>query len=98
MANEKNLVSEQPQKEEKWNGYTLEDLRYRRAYVAARLELEKERLNHNAGAMRKGVKNSANGVVRRVTSAVPFFEYGIMAYSVGSKLFRVLGKFRRKKK
>nr|MBD5376550.1 hypothetical protein [Bacteroides sp.] len=98
MQKNQSLVAARPQNDDHWKGYTLEDLRYRRAYVAARRELEKERLYNRLGATKKGATESVTNRVRRVASMVPFMEYGIMAFSVGSKVFRFLGKFRKKKK
>lgn len=97
MQTEKKIIAGHPNQDEQWEGYTLDDLRYRRAYVAARRELEKERLFHNVGSMRNGVSKSANTVMRRVTSSIPFLEYGVMAFSVGQKVFRLFGKLRKKK-
>ena len=86
-----------PHRQDDWKGYTLDDLRYRRAYVAARKELEKERLYHNLHNVRKGAVSTAAGTARRVASAVPFLDYAMIAWSVGSKAFKLLGKFRKKK-
>lgn len=98
MNSKNNLVNGLPHKQENWKGYTLEDLRYRRAYVAARRELEKERLHHNIGNARKGAVTAAGGTALRVMQVIPFFDYAMMAWSVGSKAMKLLGRFRRKKK
>ena len=44
---------ELPHEKEAWNGYTLDELRYMRAYTAARLEINRDRLRRNFGNVKK---------------------------------------------
>ena len=97
MTSKHDLAKGLPHKQDDWNGYTLDDLKYRRAYVAARKELEKERMYHNLHNVRKGAVSTAAGTARRVASAVPFLDTAMVAWPVGSKVIRFLGKFRKKK-
>lgn len=71
MSNAKQL----PHNNEEWKGYTLEEIRYARAYTAARMELNRERLTARARDMQKTGSNqacrkecSAKCSVRSVTS------------------------------
>lgn len=78
-----------------WKGYTLEELRYRRAYVGARREMEKERLAYNVASLRSNTVSSATGVIKRVGSALPVVKYVVAAVGIGSK---IVGMFRRRRK
>ena len=49
MANSKQL----PHTTAEWTGYTLDELRYVRAYTAARMELNRERVISRIDGMRK---------------------------------------------
>jgi len=87
-----------PHHQDDWEGYTLEDLRYRRAYVAACRELEREKLAHAAGALRTNPATGAFNAVRRVTEKVPMLNYTLLALGVGQKAWKIISKFRGKKK
>lgn len=98
MDKNKSLTSLQPHNQEDWQGFTMEELRYRRAYIGARRELEKERLYHRVGSAGDNAKNMVSGTVSRVATAIPVVRYGMMAFTVGSSIFKILGKFWKKKK
>lgn len=78
-----------------WKGYTLDELRYRRALVEARTEIEKYRLSAMAGQLkeRSGFFGS-NSLFSRVAGAISYAEYAILAYRMARK---VIPLFRRKK-
>lgn len=81
-----------------FKGYTLDDLRYRRAYLAARCDLQKERLMHHFSSLKSGTTTSAVNVVRKATSAIPAFNYAMLAWNIGSRAWKILGKLRGRKK
>ena len=97
MDKNKSLTSLEPHNQEDWQGFTIDQLRYRRAYIGARRELEKERLYHRVNNAGDNARNMVSGTVSRVATAIPFVRYGMMAFSVGSSIFKVLGKLRKKK-
>lgn len=41
-----------PHEKSEWNGYTLEEIRYMRAYTAARMEITRDRLQRNFGNLK----------------------------------------------
>ena len=77
-----------PQEQENWNGYTIEELRYRRAYIGARCELEKEKLLSGISRFRGHAGQSTMRAVEKVGSAIPLFNYALLAFTVGSKVWR----------
>ena len=72
-----------PQEQENWNGYTIEELRYR-----ARCELEKEKLLSGMSRFRGHAGQSTMRAVEKVGSAIPLFNYALLAFTVGSKVWR----------
>lgn len=97
MKSEELVTTSTPQTDQ-WQGYTLEDLRYRRAYLAARCDLQKERMLHSVAAMKNGTASSAANIARKAASAIPAFNYALLAWNIGSRAFKVLGKLRGHKK
>lgn len=91
-------VKSLPHHQENWEGYTLEDLRYRRAYIAACRELEKERLLHTISSIRMHPAAGAFSVATKVAERMPLLNRALFFISVGSKLWNIIGKFRRNKK
>jgi len=89
-----------PHHQENWNGYSLDELKYRRAYLAARCELEKERLRHNVSTIKGHTGTSAMSMVRRVSTGIPMLNYSILAFSIGKRAWKLMKHlpFRKKKK
>lgn len=44
-----------PHEKPEWNGYTLDELRYMRAYTAARLEINRDRMQRNLVNLKNAV-------------------------------------------
>lgn len=85
-----------------WRGYTLDEIRYRRVLVGARMEIEKYKLStyyrdfkeRNPFFGGSGESGRSRGIFSRIMGAFTYTEYAIMAF----KLFRrVIPLFRRKK-
>ncbi len=87
MSNAKQL----PHNNEKWKGYTLEEIRYARAYTAARMELNRERLTARARDMQKnGLKPGVSkGMLGKMLGAFSYIDIALLSWRVGRKLFRV---------
>lgn len=83
-----------PQKVEGWQGYTIDQLRYRRAYVAARIELEREQLVQDIKDQRQTLF-SPLGIIGHAGSLLKYANWGMIAFE-GFKTITSL--FRRKKK
>ena len=87
MSNAKQL----PHNTEEWKGYTLEEIRYARAYTAARMELNRERLTARARDMQKnGLKPGVSkGMLSKMLGAFSYIDIALLTWRVGRKLFRV---------
>lgn len=85
-----------PHQKENWQGYTLDELRYMRAYSAARIEINRERLNARIGAIQKhGLGGSSRSIMGKVLGAFNYFDIGLIAWQIGSKVFKA-AKFLKK--
>lgn len=75
---------------EDWKGYTLDEIRYARAYTAARMELNRGRLV----ARFEGLGNtsfratSPAGLVGKVLGAFSYLDMALIVWKVGRSMFR----------
>lgn len=82
-----------PHKINGWKGYSYDQLLYRRAYVMARLELEREQLLQTIQTERQSL--TPLGLLGHVGSAFKYVNWGVLAFQA----FRTMGSlFWRKKK
>lgn len=82
-----------------WSGYTLDEIRYRRALILARIEIEKERIGMGAREIYSskltrmpGVRGS--GIISRLLSALTMADYAV----IGIKLIRKISAIYRSSK
>lgn len=79
-----------------FKGYDIDQLRYRRAYLLARCEIEKMRLSARADSMRDGVtKISGSGMVSRLLTGLNYMDYAFLAYKVARKAIKLFGRRKR---
>lgn len=83
-------------KDPNWKGYTLEELMYQRAYTAARIEIQKQRLVTNYNEL-SNAHSSVSGfsLVRRLTSGFSYFDIAVYAFKIGRGIFRGIRRLRR---
>lgn len=76
-----------------WNGYTLEELRFRRMLSLAKFELGKASLMSEVQSITSGraVKSS---IFAKVTGALNYADYAILAFRLGRNVLRL---FRRRR-
>lgn len=84
-------AAESPAKVAGWQGYTLQQLRYRRAYIAARLELEKEQLLRDFQT-EKSVMASPMGIISGIGSAFKYLNWGILGWQAVKTVGSIFGK------
>lgn len=75
-----------------WNGYTLDEIRYARAYTAARIELSRGRLLAKVDGVRKSgfaAGGMQKNLFSRLLGAFGYIDVAIFAWRIGRKLFRV---------
>ena len=86
-----------PHHTDNWTGYTLDELRYMRAYTAARIEINRERVHQRVDQIVKTGKNgfTPSGMLGRVMGAMSYIDLAILAWKISSKSFKLFRSFRR---
>ena len=87
---------ELPHEKEAWNGYTLDELRYMRAYTAARLEINRDRLRRNFGNVKKLGPASSTGLLGKVLGTLSYLDIALVTFRIGSKAFKAMRCLKRK--
>lgn len=85
-----------PHTDPQWKGYDIEELRYRRAYIAARADIEKERI---AASMRQNFSSSspmASGLLGKLLGSLTYFDYGVIAFRLGKRVLSLVRSLRRR--
>ncbi|MCH5326999.1 MAG: hypothetical protein J1E29_07345 [Duncaniella sp.] len=94
MAAQKQL----PHSTADWQGYTLDELRYMRAYTAARIEINRERLTARMAEItdfnKKGA--GAKGIVGRIIGAMSYIDMAVIVWKISSSAFRLFRSVRRR--
>ncbi|MDE5665532.1 MAG: hypothetical protein K2I31_06325 [Duncaniella sp.] len=86
-----------PHEKSEWNGYTLEELRYMRAYTAARIEITRDRLQRNFGNLKDYGPVSKTGLLGKVLGTLSYIDIAIITYRIGSRALRTLRFLRGKR-
>ena len=87
---------ELPHEKEAWNGYTLDELRYMRAYTAARPEINRDRLRRNFGNVKKLGPASSTGLLGKVLGTLSYLDIALVTFRIGSKAFKAMRWLKRK--
>ncbi len=79
-----------------WKGYDMEELRYRRAYVMARMEIEKERMSSSARSLYSSTAGQASsGIMGKLLGSLSYIDYGVLAFRLGKRVFSLFRSLRR---
>lgn len=78
-----------------WHGYTLDEIRYMRAYTAARIEINRDRIGARLAELGKTGKRGMGpkSIAGRIISAFSYIDMAVIAWKVGAsalKLFRAV--------
>lgn len=86
-----------PHEKSEWNGYTLEELRYMRAYTAARIEISRDRLQRNFVNLKDYGPVSKTGLLGKVLGTLSYIDIAIITYRIGSRALRTMRFLRGKR-
>ncbi|MBD5300694.1 MAG: hypothetical protein K2M71_04595 [Duncaniella sp.] len=86
-----------PHDKPEWKGYTLDELRYMRAYTMARLEINKEHLQHNVVSMKDYSPVSKSGMLGKLLGTLSYIDIALLTYRIGSRAFKTVRFFRKKR-
>ncbi|MCI8997588.1 MAG: hypothetical protein HFJ95_01155 [Muribaculaceae bacterium] len=91
MSNRKAL----PHEKEDWNGYTLDELRYLRAYTAARMEINRDQLRRNFSNVKNFNALPSKGLFGKILGTLSYLDIAIMTFRIGGKVFKTVRRLRR---
>ncbi len=74
-----------------WKGFTIDELRYRRAYLLARCELSKDQMMRAMGEAKQGLplSGASHGIMGKILGSLNYLDYALIAFRIGSKLFKL---------
>lgn len=80
-----------------WKGYTLDEIRYARAFTAARMQINQERLAQRYRQIsRQGfIPATKSGIIAKVIGAFSYLDMAVIAWKIGSQIFRFARAFRK---
>lgn len=76
-----------------FKGYTIDELRYRRAFALAKYEMAKYQTLDQLKRFQGGFSPSG-GIMGKIFSSLNYFDYAMLAFRIGQKIF----KWRRSRK
>ena len=85
-----------PHEKPEWKGYTLEELRYMRAYTAARLEINRDRLQRNLVTLKNAGPVSKSGIFGKILGTLSYLDIALVTFRIGSKALRAMRLLKRK--
>lgn len=87
--------------EMEWKGYTFDELKYQRALVTIKCEIEKEKLISTFSTIKQGKMSvvgvgGGNPLLNKLLGALDIADYSFMAFKFGRKLYSIFNKLRKK--
>lgn len=85
-----------PHSEENWQGYTMDEMMYQKAFLLARMEVSKTKLMNQVADLRSGFPGVASGSIwSKLLSGFSYVDYAVVAFKIGSKVVRLIRTLRR---
>ena len=79
-----------------WAGYTLDDLRYRRAVNQVKMEMERERFMARTTKIVNRQQNMfGGGVVKKIFTGFSILDYAMLAIQTGKQIRKIYRFFRK---
>lgn len=69
------------------NGYGIDELRYRRAYVLAKCEMAKIQISDQLSQFKGGVKQPT-GIMGKLLNSLSYIDYALIAFRLGQRFFK----------
>ena len=84
-----------------WKGYTFNEIKYQRALVTIKSEIEKEKLISTFSSIKQSKisvvgAGGNNPLLNKVLGALDIVDYSFMAFKLGRKLYSIFSKLRKK--
>ncbi|CCX48912.1 MAG: hypothetical protein J6B36_00205 [Muribaculaceae bacterium] len=85
-----------PHVQDNWQGYTMEEMMYQKAFLLARMEVSKTKLMNEFSEVRSGMPGVASGSIwSKLLSGFTYVDYAVFAFKIGSKVARLIRTLRR---
>lgn len=84
-----------PHEKDNWTGYTLDEIRYLRAYTAARMEINRDHLRRNFSNVKNFNAFPAKGMFGKILGTLSYLDIAVMTFRIGSKVFKTVKRLRR---
>lgn len=81
-----------------FKGYTLEELKYRKAVTRLKIDLTTERLRLYCNPRLKEEVQTVSGYVQGFENVMRYIDYAMVAYNISRKIGNFMGRFSRSKK
>ncbi len=86
-----------PEENLEWNGYTIDELRYKRALTTARLDIQKERLLNQVNAVKGSFGMlEGRGIVGKMLRSLNYIDYAVLAFQAVGRIRALLVSRKRK--
>lgn len=87
-----------PHHADDWQGYTIDEIRYQRAYLMARMEISRDRLMSNSRKVADGGISSfgASGMAGRLLGALNYLDIIMITSKVGFSVYKIFRTLRRR--
>lgn len=84
-----------------WRGYTFNEIKFQRALVSIKCEIEKEKLISTFSSIKQSKMSEVgtigkNPLLNKVLGALDIADYSFMAFKFGRKLYSIFSKLRKK--
>ncbi len=89
-------IKQLPHHQENWNGYSMDEIMYQKAFLVARMEVSKARLVASAEEVRNGLPGgNKHSVWHKLLSGFSYVDYAVLAFKLGSRVVRLMRAVRR---
>lgn len=84
-----------PHKEDNWKGYNLDELRYERAYMQARMVIERERMASQTRNLYSGFTSmKGSSIAGKLLGSLNYLDYILLAFRIGRKALTLIRRLR----
>lgn len=85
-----------PHVQDDWQGYTMDEMMYQKAFLLARMEVSKAKLVNRVSEFKTGFPGVSSGSIwSKVLNGFSYVDYAVLAFKLSSKIVRLVRAIRR---
>lgn len=98
------VTSDSPSAQNHFRGFTLHEIRLRRAFILMKEQIDRDEITLKARSIMQSAGGQIarfsprSGVVAKIAGSLDYFDYAYIAYTLGSKVFKLIKRVRTRKK